>query len=287
MIPIYKKEMRTYFTHVSGYIFLTLFLLLVALFFVTTNVFTRNPAFHMTISQSTLLLFIMIPTLTMRLFSEEAKNKTDQLLYTSPITILNIVAGKFFAAFSLFFIAISATVLFPLLINRYGSLPVTQIIGTYIGFILLGACCIAVGVFISALTDNQIVAAVGAFAANFLLFVMETIALIMPTTTFASLLFVALIIVGVAGILYYSTKSILVSAIAGSIGVIIAIGLYFYNNLIYDGVIVRVLFWISLFSRFHTFSFGVLNLSDVIFYISFCALFIFMTINILEKRRWR
>ena len=287
MIPIYKKEIRTYFTHVSGYIFLTLFLLLVGLFFVTTNVFSRNPGFHMTISQSTLLIFIMIPTLTMRLFSEEARNKTDQLLYTSPITILQIVAGKFFAAFSLFLIAMAATVFFPLLINRYGSLPVSQIAGTYIGFILLGACCIAVGLFISALTDNQIVAAVGAFAANFLLFVMESVAVIMPTTTFASFVFVALIIIGIAGILYYSTKSILISIITGSIGVIAAIGLYVYNNLIYDGVIVRVLFWISLFSRFSSFSFGVLRLADVVFYVSFCILFIFITINILEKRRWR
>ena len=287
MIPIYKKELRTYFTTVSGYIFLTLFLLLVAIFFVMMNVFGRSPGFHMTISQSTILLFIMIPTLTMRLFSEEAKNKTDQLLYTSPITILHIVTGKFFAAFSLFLAAISATVLFPFLIRPYGSLPVTQILGTYIGFMLLGACCIAVGLFISALTDNQIIAAVGAFAANFLLFIVESVAIIMPTTTFASLIFVALVIIGIAGILYYSTKSILVSVVTGSIGVIIAVGLYFYNNLIYDGIIVRSLLWISLFSRFHTFSFGILNLSNIVFYMSFCILFIFMTINILEKRRWR
>jgi len=288
MIPIYKKEMRTYFTQMMGYIFLAFMLILIGLFFTIMNLMARSAAFQMVLSSTTIFFLFLVPILTMRLFSEEARHKTDQLLYTSPLSVSQIVIGKFLAATSLFLILSVVTMLFPLMLSRFAeSMPVSRIVGTYIGWILVGICCIAVGVFISVLTDNQIVAAAGTFAALFMMFLMEAFAMSMPTSAFASLMFVGFIVLAVAGIWFNSTRNVLSSVIVAGIGIAVAVGLYFFNNLIYDGIIVRVLRWLSVYARFDSFAAGIVNLNDIVYYVSFCVLFIYLSINVIEKRRWR
>jgi len=287
MIAIYKKEMRAYFTHMMGYIFLAFMLLIIGIWFMMVNVMGSNPNFHIALSNATIFFFILIPTLTMRLFSEETRQKTDQLLFTSPLSVLQIVLGKFFAAFSLFLLATGITVILPLMLNSYGLLPVSQIAGTYVGFILLGMACIAVGVFISVLTDNQIIAAVITVAAIFVMFIMDTVASIMPTTAFASLMFVLLIVVAVIAIWYNATHNIIATLVVAALAIAVASGLYLVNNLIYDGVIVRTLLWLSVFTRFESFTNGIINISDLVYFVSFSALFVYFTVNVIEKRRWR
>jgi ABC-2 type transport system permease protein len=116
---------------------------------------------------------------------------------------------------------------------------------------------------------------------------MESIARTMPVTAAASLIFVALVVVAVCAIWFYSTRHWLSSGLLALAGIGVAVGLYFHNNLIYDAVIVRVLLWFSLYTRFHVLSFGILNLTDLVYYISFAALFVYLTMNVIEKRRWR
>ena len=288
MIPIFKKELRTYFTQMMGYIFLAFMTILIGLFFTLMTLMNQNANFQSVLASTTIFFLFLIPILTMRLFSEEARHKTDQLLFTSPLTVTQIVMGKFLAALTLFLIATAITALFPLMVSRFAeSMPVSRIVGSYIGWVLVGVCCIAVGVFISVLTENQIIAAVGTFAAIFAMFLMEAFAASMPTTALASLVFVGLIIAGVAGIWYNSTRNIISSVVVGVIGIGVAIGLYIFNNLIFDGIIVRVLLWFSVYARYDGFAFGVLNISDIVYYLAFIALFIYLSINIIEKRRWR
>jgi len=288
MIPIYKKEMRTYFTQMMGYIFLAFLLFLIGMFFTIMSLMSRNANFQGVLSSTTLFFLFLVPILTMRLFSEEARHKTDQLLFTSPLSVTQIVLGKFFAALTLFLIAAVITMTFPLMLSYFAeSMPVSRIVGTYIGWIFVGVSCIAVGVFVSVLTDNQIVAAAGTFAALFIMFLMEAFAMSMPTSTFASFAFVGLVILAVAGIWFNSTRNILSSVVVALFGVAIAIGLYVFNNMIFDGIIVRVLRWLSVYARYDAFAAGILNLSDVVYYLSFIVLFIYMSINVIEKRRWR
>ncbi|MCL2572088.1 MAG: ABC transporter permease [Defluviitaleaceae bacterium] len=288
MIPIYKKEMRTYFTQMMGYLFLAFMILLIGLFFTIMNLMFRDANFQSVLSNTTMFFLFLVPILTMRLFSEEARHKTDQLLYTSPLSVTQIVLGKFLAAFTLFAIATAITVSFPLMLNIFAdSLPVSRIVGAYIGWILVGVSCIAVGVFISVLTDNQIIAAVGTFAALFLMFLMEAFAMSMPTSNFASFIFVGLIILAVAGIWFNSTRNILSSVVLALLGIAVAIGLYLFNSSIFDGIIVRTLLWFSVYARYDSFAAGILSISDVVYYVSFIVLFIYLSINVIEKRRWR
>jgi len=288
MIPIYKKEMRTYFTQMMGYLFLAFILLLIGLFFTLMNLMFRDANFQHVLSSTSIFFLFLVPILTMRLFSEEARHRTDQLLYTSPLSVTQIVLGKFFAAFTLFMIAAAITAVMPLILSIYAeSMPVSRIVGTYTGWVLVGVSCIAVGVFISVLTDNQIVAAAGTFAALFLMFLMDAFAMSMPTSNFSSLVFVGFIVVSVAGIWFNSTRNVISSVVVALIGVATAIGLYIFNNQIYDGIIVRALNWFSVYARFGSFEAGILNVSDILYYVSFIALFIYLSINVIEKRRWR
>jgi len=287
MISIYRKEMRAYFTHMMGYVFLAFMLLIIGVWFMMSNVMNANPNFQHALSNTTIFFFILIPTLTMRLFSEEARQKTDQLLFTSPLSVLQIVLGKFFAAFSLFVLATGVSVILPLLLSRHGELPVSQIAGAYVGFILLGMACIAVGVFISVLTDNQIIAAVITVGAIFVLFIMDTVAAIVPTTAFASLMFVVGVVVVVVALWFNATRNILATVVVAVLGIAIAGGLYLHNNLIYDGIIVRILLWFSVFARYEVFTRGIINISDIVYFVSFSALFVYLTVNLIEKRRWR
>jgi len=281
------KELRTYFSQMTGYIFLALTTLLVGLFFTFISVFGVNPGFHQVLEEATLLFLIMIPALTMRLFADESRNKTDQLLYTSPLTIWQIVLGKYLAAALLFLMGIAVTMLFPLMISFYGELPLTQIIGAYLGFILMGFSFIGIGLLISVTTENQIIAAVATFGTIFAFFLMDVIASAMPADATSSLVFMIIVILIFAGILYNGTKNAIAAFILAAVGVGVTVIVYNINELLFDGLIVRMFRWLSMFSRFDALSRGVLNISDVVFYLTFSLLLIYLTINFIEKRRWR
>jgi ABC-2 type transport system permease protein len=287
MTAIYKKEMRAYFAQMHGYAFLAAFAAVVGIWFTSTNVLGLNPNFHMTLDSTTIFFFILIPILTMRLFSEEARAKTDQLLFTSPLSITGIVMGKFLAAASLFFTAAAVTLVLPFMLSFYGALPVSRIAGGYIGFVLLGLACIAVGLFISVLTDNQIVAAIGSMGAIFVMFLMDFLAAAMPTGPVHSLVFVGILVAVLTLAWYNSVKSIWLPLGFAAVGLATAGGLYLIDNLIFDGLAVRVLLWFSVFARAQNFTMGLVHLADVVYYLSFAALFVFLTINTIEKRRWR
>jgi len=281
------KELRTYFTQMTGYIFLALTVLLTGIFFVAMNVIFRSPHFHQVLNSTTILFFVMVPALTMRLFADEVKNKTDQLLYTSPLAVWQIVLGKYLAAGLLFLMAMVVTMIFPLIISNFGELPVSQIVGAYVGYILIGLMLIAIGVFISVMTENQIIAAVSTFGIIFVMFILDALAGGMPADATSSLIFIGILILIVAGIFYHSTKNIFAAGIFAIVSAGIAIALFFANNLMFDGIIGRSFRWLSIFSRFDTLTMGILNLADIVFYISFALVFIYLTVNVIEKRRWR
>jgi ABC-2 type transport system permease protein len=287
MLPIIKKELRAYFNSMTGYIFLGFLVIITAIYFALICVSQLNPAYYGVISSTSIMFLILIPTLTMRLFAEEARQKTDQLLFTSPVPLNKIVLGKYTAALLLFLLGMAITAVFPMIIANYGTLPTAQIAGAFLGYILLGAAFIAVGMFISVLTENQIIAAVATFAVLFIFYIMDTIASNMPVDTRSSVIFICVLILLLAFVVYDATKNLAAGVIVAAIGVVIAGGLFIINNLIYDGAITKILLWFSVLSRFSNFEMGVLNLTDIVYYITFSMAFIYMTTNVIEKRRWR
>lgn len=247
MLAIYKKEMRSYFINPIGYVFAGVFFIMSALLCCYTTIVSSS---YDTSSYFMMMVFafiILIPLLTMRLFAEERKLRTEQLLMTAPVSITGMVMGKFLAALTLFASSLLISCINFIPIYAFASIergnesyntthigPVTgQVIGCLVGILLIGAAFIAIGTFISALTENQLAAAV-----------------------------------------------VTISVILGMVL------LSFVNTLIDNYVIRFVVDWFSVLSRFNTFSYGMFDFSALLYYISITFVFLFLTVRVYEKRRW-
>jgi len=233
MWAVYKREMQSFFLSPVGYVFMGFFLLISGYFFTVNNIFSTNANFNTVLGNIIFLFMMLVPVLTMRLLSEERKTKTDQLLLTSPVPLLSIVLGKYMAAVSMFLITLLVTSIYPIILFIYGSPALGEILGGYLGFFLMGCTFIAIGLFVSSLTENQLTAYIATFAVLLLLWLMDWI-----------------------------TPNL--------------------NNM----TLVKILEWLSILNRFNDFGMGILGLSPVIYYISFSIVFVFLTMRVVEKRRW-
>lgn len=286
MIPVLKKELKTYFLTPFGYIFMGFFLLISGFFFAVGNLFQANPNYNSMLGTITFVFMILVPILTMRLLAEETRQKTDQLLLTSPLSVTEIVLGKYLAAIVVFLLTLTVTCIYPILLSFFGSIAIGEIIGGYIGFFLLGASFIAVGLFISSLTENQVVAAVITFSSLLFFWIMDGLKEVLPNDTISGLVFIGLLLLGLIFIIYRSTKNTYVTSVVALIGIVIAGAVYLINKLLYDGLILKFIDRLSLLKRFEPFIRGNLSLSPIIFFLSFITFFIFLTIQMIEKRRW-
>lgn len=286
MGAIFRKEMRTYFTTISGYGFLGFFALITGYFFIGQNIVGSSANYNDTLTGSMIMFLILVPVLTMRLFAEESRQKTDQLLYSVPIKVTSIVTGKFLAAVCLYFIALVITMVFPVALSAFGNVDWGMTLTGYLGYFLMGMCLISVGLFISVLTDNQIVAAVSTFAVVFVLFMMDNITSSLPATIFSSLIFVGIVVIILAVMVYSSTKSFAPTAIFALFGFAVMTGVYVVKPTLYDGVMAKVLSWFSILGRFENFYLGIISIADVVYYITFSIALLYLTVNVIEKRRW-
>ncbi len=247
-----KKEIKTYFTSPIAYVAITVFLVLVGFFFhsliwwfnTQSMQMARNPYYfqQLNINQMvfsplfhniSIILLLMIPLLTMRLFSEEQKIKTDELLYTSPISINQIILGKYFASLFVLLVMLLLTGILSIFTFIHGNPEVQPILIGYLGLFLMGAAFMGVGIFFSSLTENQIVSAVLTFGALLLFWVLNW-----------------------AG---YSA----------------------------GGIWKDVLNYVSFFQHFDDMTKGILDSTDVVYYLSFIFLGLFLTHSVIQSRRWR
>jgi ABC-2 type transport system permease protein len=165
MLAIYKRELQGYFLSPLGYIFIGIFMLMAGLFFVLIDLRQGSADFVAVLGHILFQFLVLIPIslLTMRILSDERRNKTDQLLLTSPLSLTAIVLGKYLAAVTVFFITLIVSMIFPLILSFVGNPSIPAIMSAYLGFFLMGCALIAVGVFVSSITENQVVAAVATF----------------------------------------------------------------------------------------------------------------------------
>lgn len=286
MSAVLKKELKIYFSTPTGYIFMGFFLLISGFFFAVSNLFPASPNYTSVLGNITFIFLVVVPVLTMRLLSEEARTKTDQLLLTSPLKLTEIVLGKYLAAVTVFVITIAVTILYPIILSFYGDIPVAETLGAYIGFFLLGCSFISVGLFISSLTDNQFIAAVVTFSALLLTWVVDWLESALPTDRVAGFIFVLILVGLVSAWIYLTIRNIIISVSAAALGTAVFVAVYILKPEFYDNAIVRFFKWFSLLSRYQKFTNGLLDLSSIVYYLSFIFVFIFLTIRVLEKRRW-
>ena len=175
MLSIWKRELQGYFYTPIGYVFMGVFLTLSSVIFFLTIMQSRSSDLLTFIGTMSYLWMLLCPVLTMRLLAEEKQKRTDQLLLTSPVSLPGIVLGKYLAAVTVMALTVLLTGLFVLIVALYGQVYPGELLVGYLGFVLQGCAFIALDLFISGCTSNQVTAVVAAFGANFVLWMLDLI----------------------------------------------------------------------------------------------------------------
>ncbi|MBE5962469.1 MAG: ABC transporter [Lachnospiraceae bacterium] len=286
MLAIYKKEMKTYFHSIIGYVFIAFFLALIGLFVFFYNLNYEYADFSYTLYGIRMFGAFLFPIITMRLLAEENKQKTDQLLFTSPLSIGKIIWGKYLAVVSIYAIVMAVSCFYPLVLSKYGTVNFKGDYAAILAFFLLGCAYLAIGMFISAMTESQAFAAVITLIVILLTVFSSTIAGFLPTDNKTAWLFFALIFMILTLVIYAMMKNMTVTFLFCCISEIVLAVLYLVKPEIYDGSVVRVSDWFSVISRFDNFMYGILDVSAIAYYISISLLFVFLTMQVIKKRRW-
>lgn len=163
MKAIFERELRSYYTSVSGYVFAAFLLLFAGIYTMSVCLIGGYANFEYVLGNMSFIFLLIVPVITMKTFAEERKQRTDQLLYALPIGMTRVVLGKYLALLAVFAVPMLIIALYPLVLSLYGTLSFRTILVTYIGFLLLGASLLAIGMFISSLTESQPLAAGGTF----------------------------------------------------------------------------------------------------------------------------
>ncbi|MDF2538341.1 MAG: putative rane protein [Herbinix sp.] len=286
MLAIYKKELRTYYTSMIGYVFMAFFLVIIGIYFYIQNLMYGAANFEYTLSGVIYLFVLLVPILTMRLIAEENKQKTDQLLFTSPVSAGAIVVGKLLAVFTVFFSVILITCFYPLIMSLYGKIPYASAYSSIIGFTLLGAAYLAMGIFISSLTESQVVAAIVSFITFLFTVLMGGIAGAFPSDNKTAYIVFTIIALVICLIIYLLMRNLTFTIGIGFLMVLGLTAVYLLKPTLFDGSVIRVFDWISVASRFDSFNYGIFNLSSIIYYLSIIFLFTFFTVQVIKKKRW-
>ena len=286
MAAIWWREVRAYFQSPFGYISMGLFLVLFGITFTFAVAFPRSPQYGGVLDQMRFMLVFVIPVLTMRLFTEERRLRTDQLLLTVPLRLTEIVLAKFSAAMTLLVIMLLITGIYPVALSFFGSLPLGEIITAYVGFLLLSAAFVAVGCFISSTTESLVVAAIVTFVSLFVMWVMPGLQRLIPADQSAGIVFAAVLGAGVTGLAFLATRNIIIAGGAAIVGAAAMVVIVVANVTFFDTFINRFLVWFSPVDRFDTFARGLLNLSPIVYYLTFSGFFLLLTVRMIDKRRW-
>lgn len=233
MKAVLKRELGSYFHSPIAYIFIAIVCASSGLYFFASCLYGNMSTLTYVFADLFGIMLILCPLLTMKIWSEDRKYKTDQALLTSPVNLFAITMGKYLSALIVYAISVVVLIVYEIIICFYVMPDIGVFLGNMLGILLLGAALIAIGMFISALTESQVIAAIGAFAVNMVLMMMDSIASI------------------------------------------------------FDGnFLSKVLNAISFNTHYESFTTGILNVVDILFFVSVAVIFVFLTVRVFEKRRW-
>ena len=286
MLAVYKKELRSYLTSMVGYVFIAFILLILGIYFTAYNLQYGSPDFGVTLSSVTFLFLIITPVLTMRILAEEKKNRTDQILLTAPIAVWKVVLGKYLSMITIYLIPVAVSNLYPLIMGKYGAVSYPMAYTAVLGFFFLGCAQIAVGLFLSSVTESQIIAAVLTFGVLFCSFVMDGIAGFFSDTALTSMLTVLILVILLAMVIYQMTKDVILSSVVGIGMSAVVVILYFIKSSLFSGLIQKVLDLFAIVNHFDNFVGGIFDVTGVVYMFSVICIFVFLTIQCIEKRRW-
>ena len=234
MLAVYKRELKSYFSSPLGFLFVGLFIYFCANNFIDGPILAQVADVFYTFRAANMLFVFLVPILTMRTFSDERAKKTDQLLICSPVSLSKVVLGKYLGAISVFGIALVISLVFPFTLSRFAEISAKEVLSSYIGISLLWGTAISIGIFISSLTENQIVALILSMGLFLIIFLIDALA-----ATFID-----------------------------------------------NPIIIKIISWISILERYDEMQMGILDVSTILYYISITFTFLFLTVRVIDRRRY-
>lgn len=287
MKAIYKREFRSYFQSMIGYAFIAFLMLFTGIYFTAYNLSAGYPYFASALSGSMFIFLVAVPVLTMKSFAEERKSKTDQLLLTSPVTVADVVLGKYLAMVSVFAIPCVLYCFYPLVIKAQGTAYLKADYTAIVMFFLIGCVYIAVGMFLSSLTESQIIAAVSTFAALLVMYLWGGLMDFLPTKASSNFIGLLVIILVICGLIYQMTKNWIIGGVFAVAGAGVCTGVYVWKSSLFESLLSNWLGKLDINSSFtNIYNSNLLDASRMVLCVSLIFLFVFLTIQTIQRRRW-
>lgn len=286
MTAVFKRELKSYFDGMTGYFFAAFLIFLAGMYTMIYCFKNLYPYYEYVIYELCFFYLIAIPILTMKSIAEDKKQKTDQLLYSLPLSMAQIVMGKFLAMAVMLLLPVGVMAVIPIILKQYGTVNFATSYGSLFAFYLLGCALIAVGLFLSSLTENQIVVAVMCFFAVLICYLSVGLSNYVPTDAASSFVAFLAVMLLFAVLVYFITKSKITAFSVGIIGEVAITILFFVKKSVFESAFQKVLLQCSLFQRLMNFINGMFDLTTIVYYISIIFLFLFFTVQVMEKRRW-
>lgn len=287
MRAIYKRELDSYFHSMIGYVFIAFFLAFTGVYFMAYNLNYGYPIFSYVLSSLVFILLIAIPVLTMKSFSEDRKSRTDQLLLTAPVSLGQIVMGKYLAMVTVYLIPNLVFCLYPLVIKIQGN---AYLLTDYCGilvFFLMGCVFIAIGMFLSSLTESQIIAAISSFGVLLILYLWNGILGFLPSSALLNLIILLVLLTLISALVWHITGNPVMAGILEVIFLAAGVIVYAVDSGLYESLLSDVLGQLDLTAPLtDVVSSSLLDTGSIILYLSVIGLFIFLTMQSIQKRRW-
>ena len=286
MVAVFKHELRMYFQSLTAYVFGAFLLVIVGIGAMLYNLQAAVSNFEYVLSFSSIIYAVIVPILTMRVIAEERRQKTDQLLYSLPISTFQVIMGKYAALLLVFVIPLCVIAIYPVIFAQFGEVYLPTSYGSLIAFFLMGAALIALGLFISSLSENQGFAAGIGVAAIPLNYFSVTLSEYVSSTAIGSAVALFVLAAGLGLLIHYLTRNDDLACIVGLGLMAVVVITYWVDSTIFEGLLPEIMTALSLFERLDVFVNGVFDLTAVVYYLSVAVFFLFLSVQSLEKRRY-
>ena len=280
MRAIYERELKSYFYSMTGYVFIAFLTMFMGIYFMVYN-------FSYTLNSTLMILMIAVPILTMRSMADERRSRTDQMLLTSPVSLWGIIMGKYLSMITIFAVPMAIACLCPLIIKANGTAYLAEDYASILAFFLLGCVYIAIGLFISSLTESQLIAAAGTFGILLLLILWPGLLSFMPTTALGSLAGLLILWSLVCFVMYRLTSHVPLALGLEALGVMGLAGTYLVKQSLLEHALTDILGKIVLTDVFNNIAgTHILDIGGLVYYVSAAAILLFLTVQSTQKRRW-
>lgn len=286
MIAVLKHELRNYFHSFTAHVFGAFLLAIVGIGAMLYNLQAAVSNFEYVLSFGTIIFVVIVPILTMRVIAEERKQKTDQLLYSLPISTVKVILGKYLALLVIYLIPLAIISIYPLIFAQFGDVYLPTSYGSLVAIFIMGAALVALGVFISSLTDNQGLAAGIGIAVILFNYYSVSLSEYVSSTAFGSAIALSVLALLLGVIIRYLTRNEQLASGISLILLAVITATYFLNPTAFEGLLPNIMRQLSLFDRFNTFVSGVFDLTAIFYYVSVIVFFLFLSVQSLEKRRY-